>query len=291
MLQQVLSFQKNIQFLLMLITKQEHIYCQEKHTMTLRKFKMSKDVLEEIIKKKIEKVDLLKKSISLNSLNEQIDQNKSFINFKDKIQNNIDNNKISLIAEIKKASPSAGIIIDDYNPIEIAKIYNNNKATCLSILTEEDFFLGSLSDISKVKEKINLPVLCKDFFIDKFQVPLAKSYGADAILIILAGVSDDLANELYEEALRLNMSVIVEVHTVEEAKKALNFNEALIGINNRNLKTLKTDINTTYDIYDILKNHDGPLISESGIKTSINTFLIVESLLKNLEKNSIFSVL
>ena len=263
---------------------------------------MSKDVLEEIIKKKIEKVDLLKKSISLNSLNEQIDQNKSFINFKDKIQNNIDNNKISLIAEIKKASPTAGIIIDDYNPIEIAKIYNNNKATCLSILTEEDFFLGNLSDISKVKEKINLPVLCKDFFIDKFQVPLAKSYGADAILIILAGVSDDLANELYEEAMRLNMSIIVEVHTIEEAKKALNFKEALIGINNRNLKTLKTDLNTTYDIYNVLSNHSSPLISESGIKTKeellslenkteIKTFLIGESLLKNLNKNSIFSVL
>ena len=263
---------------------------------------MSKDVLEEIIKKKIEKVDLLKKSISLSSLNEQIGQNKLFINFKDKIQNNIDNNKISLIAEIKKASPSAGIIIDDYNPIEIAKIYNNNKATCLSILTEEDFFLGSLSDISKVKEKINLPVLCKDFFIDKFQVPLAKSYGADAILIILAGVSDDLANELYEEAMRLNMSIIVEVHTIEEAEKALNFKEALIGINNRNLKTLKTDLNTTYDIYNVLSNHSSPLISESGIKTKeellslenkteIKTFLIGESLLKNLNKNSIFSVL
>ena len=263
---------------------------------------MSKDVLEEIIKKKIEKVDLLKKSISLNFLNEQIDQNKSFINFKDKIQNNIDNNKISLIAEIKKASPSAGIIIDDYNPIEIAKIYNNNKATCLSILTEEDFFLGSLSDISKVKKKINLPVLCKDFFIDKFQVPLAKSYGADAILIILAGVSDDLANELYEEAMRLNMSIIVEVHTIEEAEKALNFKEALIGINNRNLKTLKTDLNTTYDSYNVLSNHSSPLISESGIKTKeellslenkteIKTFLIGESLLKNLNKNSIFSVL
>ena len=137
---------------------------------------MSKDVLKEIIKKKIEKVDLLKKSISLSSLNEQIGQNKLFINFKDKIQNNIDNNKISLIAEIKKASPSAGIIIDDYNPIEIAKIYDNNKATCLSILTEEDFFLGNLSDISKVKKKINLPILCKDFFIDKFQVPLAKQH-------------------------------------------------------------------------------------------------------------------
>jgi indole-3-glycerol phosphate synthase len=263
---------------------------------------MSKDVLSEIIKKKIEKIDLLKKSISINTLNKKIDQNKSFINFKDKIQNNIDNNKISLIAEIKKASPSAGIIIDDYNPIEIAKIYDSNKATCLSILTEEDFFLGNLSHISKVKEKTNLPVLCKDFFIDKFQVPLAKSYGADAILIILAGVSDDLANELYEEAIRLNMSIIVEVHTVEEAKKALNFKEALIGINNRNLKTLKTDLSTTYDIYNVLSNHPSPLISESGIKTKeellslenkteIKTFLIGESLLKNLDKNSIFSVL
>ena len=197
----------------------------------------------------------------------KINENKSFINFKDKIQNNINNNKISLIAEIKKASPSAGIIIENYDPLNIAKIYNDNKATCLSILTEEDFFLGNLIHVSKVKEKIKLPVLCKDFFIDKFQVHLAKSYGADAILIIIAGVSDELANELYEEALKLNMSVIVEVHTVNEAKKALNFKEALIGINNRNLKTLKTDINTTYDIHDVLINHGGPLISESGIKT------------------------
>ena len=263
---------------------------------------MSENLLEKIIKKKIEKIDLLKKSISLESLQEKINENKSFINFKDKIQNNINNDKISLIAEIKKASPSAGVIIENYNPIEIAKIYNKNKATCLSILTEEDFFLGNLSDVSKVKEKINLPVLCKDFFIDKFQVHLAKSHGADAILIIIAGVSDELANELYEEALKLKMSIIVEVHTVDEAKKALNFKEALIGINNRNLKTLKTDINTTYDIHDILINHNGPLISESGIKTKeelldlkdktkIKTFLIGESLLKNLDNNSIFSVL
>ena len=263
---------------------------------------MCKNVLEKIIKKKIEQIDLLKKSTSLNSLSIKINENKSFINFKDKIQNNINNNKISLIAEIKKASPSAGIIVENYDPLNIAKIYNDNKATCLSILTEEDFFLGNLIHISKVKEKIKLPVLCKDFFIDKFQVHLAKSYGADAILIIIAGVSDGLANELYEEALKLNMSVIVEVHTVNEAKKAINFKEALIGINNRNLKTLKTDINTTYDIYDVLINHAGPLISESGIKTKeelldlndktkIKTFLIGESLLKNLNNNSIFSVL
>ena len=263
---------------------------------------MSENILNNIITKKIERVDALKKSITLDSLNEIIDKNNTFIDFKEKIQNNIIQDKISIIAEIKKASPSAGVIIEDYNPVEIAKIYNENNVTCLSVLTEEDFFLGNLIHISKIKQKFNLPILCKDFFIDKFQIPLAKSYGADAILIILAGVSDDLANELYEEALRLNMSVIVEVHTVEEAEKALNFKEALIGINNRNLKTLKTDLNTTYDIHNVLLKHQGPLISESGIKTkdelldlknktSIKTFLIGESLLKNLSENSIFSVL
>jgi len=263
---------------------------------------MSENILNNIITKKIERIDFLKKSTSLDSLNEIIEKNNSYINFKEKIKNNIIQDKISIIAEIKKASPSAGVIIDDYNPVEIAKIYNENKVTCLSVLTEEDFFLGNLIHISKIKQQFNLPVLCKDFFIDKFQIPLAKSYGADAILIILAGVSDDLANELYDEALRFNMSVIVEVHTIEEAEKALNFKDALIGINNRNLKTLKTDINTTYDIHNVLLDHQGPLISESGIKTkdelldlknktSIKTFLIGESLLKNLSENSIFSVL
>ena len=263
---------------------------------------MPKNILEEIVKKKIEKIDILKKSTSLNSLIDIIDKNNSFINFKEKIQSNLHNNKISIIAEIKKASPSAGIIIQNYNPVEIADIYNTKNVTCLSVLTEEDYFLGNLIHISKIKEKIDLPILCKDFFVDKFQIPLAKSYGADAILIILAGVADNLANDLYEEALKYKMSVIVEVHTVDEAKKALNFKEALIGINNRNLKTLKTDINTTYDIHNVLIDHDGPLISESGIKTkeelldlknktSIKTFLIGESLLKNLDKNSIFSVL
>ena len=263
---------------------------------------MSENILEKIITKKITKINNLKKNITIESLKEKINKNNTFINFKDKILINANNNKISIIAEIKKASPSAGIIIQDYDPLKIAQIYNNNKATCLSVLTEEDFFLGSLIHISKIKEKIKLPILCKDFFIDKFQIYLSKSYGADAILIILAGVSEKLANELYEEAIKLNMTVIVEVHTIDEAKKSLKFKEAIIGINNRNLKTLKTNINTTYDICNILINHSNPLVSESGIKTKeelleinkktkIKTFLIGESLLKNLNKNSIFSVL
>ena len=216
-------------------------------------------------------------------------------------EKNIKNESQSLVyaeSYIKTQIDSLFIIMHDNGYMD-----ENNKATCLSVLTEQDYFRGKAYDLAKIKlANINLPILCKDFFIDKWQIPFAKSHGADAILIILAGVSDDLASELYDEAMKYNMSVIVEVHTVEEAKKALNFKDALIGINNRNLKTLKTDINTTYDIYDIVKSHRGPLISESGLKnkdellelnnkTSINTFLIGESLLKNLDKNSIFSVL
>ena len=263
---------------------------------------MAKNTLDIIIKKKAERLNDLKKTISIESLKDKIGEINTFINFKEKIEKNINNNKISLIAEIKKASPSAGIIMENYNPVDIAEKYYNNKATCLSVLTEEDFFLGNLIHIHKIKQKINLPILCKDFFIDPFQVHLAKSYGADAILIILAGISDEMATKLYDEAIKLDMSVIVEIHTFDEANRALKFKDALIGINNRNLKTLKTDINTTFTIYDVLVNHNAPLISESGLKTKeellkitektkIKTFLIGESLLKNINKNSIFSIL
>jgi len=263
---------------------------------------MDENILDKIINKKKKKLIKLKKETSIDLLKEEINKKKIFISFEEKIKRNVVNNKLSIIAEIKKASPSAGLIIKDYNPIDIAQIYYNYKATCLSVLTEEDFFQGSLIHIDKIKQKINLPILCKDFFIDPFQVYLAKSYGADAILIILTAVTEKIANELYETALKLNMSVIVEVHTKYEAKSSIKFKDALIGINNRNLKTLKIDTNTTYDIHNILVNHKGPLISESGIKTKdeilriaektkIKTFLIGESLLKNLDKNSIFTLL
>ena len=263
---------------------------------------MTENILHKIINKKKTRLIELKKKVSIESIKEKIDENNFFINFKKKIQNNTINNKTSIIAEIKKASPSAGIILKNYNPVDLAKKYFENNVTCLSVLTEEDFFYGNLIHMYKIKKKISLPILCKDFFIDPFQIPLAKSYGADAILIILAAVTKKIANKLYEDALKLNMTVIVEVHTKEEAKSSIDFDEALIGINNRNLKSLKTDINTTYDIHDVLINHSGPLISESGIKTKeelleiesktkIKTFLIGESLLKNMDKNSIFSVL
>ena len=151
-----------------------------------------------------------------------------------------------------------------------------------------------VSVIAEIKKEVKLPVLCKDFFIDPYQVYLAKSFGADAILIILAAIDNKIAKEIYRVAEELNISTIVEVHTNEEAKNALNFKNAIIGINNRNLKTLKTDIKTTYDLHKVLIDHAGPLICESGIKsekeveeivkkTRINNFLIGESLLKDLD--------
>ena len=256
------------------------------------------NVLEKIINQK--KIDLSesKKKYTISQLNALIRENKSFINFKQKILDNTIKNKISVIAEIKKASPSIGIIINEYNPIEIANEYYMNGATCLSILTEQKFFYGKLEHIKEVKDKIKLPVLCKDFFIDTFQIPLVKSFGADAILIILSVLDKNLAEEIYQCANEYNMSTIVEVHTADEAKYALNFKEALIGINNRNLKTLKTNINTTYDLYKIISEHKAPIITESGItsekdvqeiikKTNIKNFLIGESLLNNLGKKSL----
>jgi len=263
---------------------------------------MESNSLDKIINLKKEKLNSLKSEYKIDDLKKRIDNFDKFFDFKKSIENNVSLGKISLIAEIKKASPSAGIIIENYNPVNIATIYEKNKATCLSVLTEENFFNGSLDHINEIKKKINLPILCKDFFIDKFQIPLSKSYGADAILLIAAALKQSQMEELYNVALEYKMSVIIEVHTIEEAKQISNFNDALIGINNRNLKSLKTDLNTTFEIYETLSNFDGILISESGIKnkedvlkitnqTNIKTFLIGESLLKNLSSNSIFSLL
>ena len=263
---------------------------------------MVSNSLDKIINKKIEKLNLLKNKLKIEDLEHKIDKFDKYLDFKKKIYSNFSKGKFSIIAEIKKTSPSAGVIIENYNPVNIAKIYEKNKATCLSILTEEDFFNGSLEHISKIKEQVNLPVLCKDFFIDKFQIPLAKSFGADAILLIVAALSQNQLEELYNTALEYKMSVIIEVHTIEEAKKIIGFNNAIIGINNRNLKTLETDLKNTFEIYKTLNNFDGIIISESGIKnkddvlkisnqTNIKTFLIGESLLKNLDSNSIFSIL
>ena len=247
-----------------------------------------KNILKNILKDKKQSLELIKKKESLDMIEKNI-KNQIFFNFKETIKKN---KGVSLISEIKKASPSAGILVDNFNHLDIAKMYIDNGATCLSVLTEEKYFLGKLKHIQDIKKKFKIPILAKDFFIDPYQVALAKSYGCDCILIIIAALNGGQADEIYSEALKNNLSVIVEVHDHSEAEKALKYDQALIGINNRNLKTLDVSINNTISIFEVIKAHKEPLLSESGIKdekdakyiyekTGIKNFLIGESLLRS----------
>jgi len=247
------------------------------------------NTLKKIIEDKKETLDLIKKNNSLDSLEKKIKNLNFFNDFKKTIQNN---KGISLISEIKKASPSAGVLVKDFNHINIAKMYIDSGATCLSVLTEEKHFLGKLDYITDIKNKFKIPVLAKDFFIDPYQVALSKSYGCDCILLIVAAVDGNQADEIYDEAIKKNLSVIIEVHNHKEAEAALKYKDALIGINNRNLKTLEISINNTISIFETVKSHQSPIISESGIKneddvkyiydkTGIKNFLIGESLLSS----------
>ena len=247
------------------------------------------NVLDKIIQDKKEFLKILKKDNTLNALEAKIKNFNNFLDFKETIAKN---KNVSLIAEIKKASPSAGVLVKNFNHLNIAKMYIENGATCLSVLTEEKHFLGKLDYIKDIKNEFKIPILAKDFFIDPYQIALSKSYGCDCVLLIIAALDDKQADEIYAEALKHKLSVIVEVHDHKEAEIALKYENALIGINNRNLKTLDISINNTISIFEILKNHKGPLISESGIKdendakyiyekTGIKNFLIGESLLKS----------
>jgi len=252
------------------------------------------NILEKIIKKKKEDLEIVKKKNSLFSIESKIKSIDIFLDFKKTLVDNQQLNKVSLIAEIKNASPSAGIIIKDFDHLKIANLYSDNNAACLSVLTEERFFLGNLNYITDIKKKIKLPILAKDFFIDPYQVSYSKSFGCDCILIILSALSEKQADEIYDEALKNNLSVIVEVHDENEAERSLKYSEAIIGINNRNLKTLNVSLDNSVRIKKKLTSHQGPLVSESGIKnqndaqyiydnTGIKNFLIGESLLSHVE--------
>jgi len=177
------------------------------------------NILEKIIQEKKEALETVKKNNSLSLLEDKIKTIRTFLNFKDAINNN---KKVSLISEIKKASPSAGVLVKDFNHLDIAKIYVDNGTTCLSVLTEEKYFLGKLDYIKDIKDKFKIPVLAKDFFIDPYQIALSKSYGSDCILIIIAALDKKQADDIYAEALKHNLSVIVEVHDKKEAETALN---------------------------------------------------------------------
>jgi len=175
--------------------------------------------------------------------------------------------EISIIAEIKKASPSKGIIREEFNPLEIAKEYCDAKVQAISVLTEKNFFQGCDDYLVRIRQSFPLPILRKDFIIDLWQVYQSRCLGADAILLIASILSDEMLNKFLVVAGILGMHCIVEVHDREELERALALGARIIGINNRDLKTFKTDLKTTEKLISYIP-HDRVIVSESGIKTA-----------------------
>jgi len=195
----------------------------------------------------------------------------------------------AIIAEIKKASPSAGIISEDFDPIRKAKEYEDFGASALSILTEEDFFQGSSQYLQDVKEITSLPILRKDFMIDEYQIYEAKLIGADCILLIASVLNDEEIKSFVDLAETLQLDYLIEVHDLEELKRVGHFSNAMIGVNNRDLKTFNVDLNNSINLKKEFKNNN-IFVAESGIKNQddinalkahdIHVFLIGESLMK-----------
>jgi len=211
------------------------------------------------------------------------------ISFEDALIKRIQNKNNAVIAEVKKASPSKGIIREDFNPVQIATAYAENDATCLSVLTDVKYFQGADDYVRYIRQAVNIPILRKEFIVDPYQIIEARAMGADCILIILAMIEDGLAHELNATANELGLSVLPEVHNQAELERAMDLNTALMGINNRNLHNFETSLQTTLDLQAEIK-HERTIITESGIFTpediklmndaDIYGFLVGESLMR-----------
>jgi len=222
------------------------------------------DTLKEIVQKKKERILLAKQAISEEELRLKVQGLPPARPFIEAIHKP---RTLNLIAEIKKASPSAGIICPVFNPVEIAKIYQEAGAAAISVLTEEDYFQGNLAYINEVKNVAAVPVLRKDFILEPYQVYESRFYGADAILLIADILTKEKIVELMQVADSLGLDYLVEVHDEKELKKVLNCKAPVIGINNRDLHTLQVDFKTTEKLFPLIPK-DKAVVVESGIKSS-----------------------
>lgn len=256
------------------------------HKFTGKKLGNKMSVLEEICEKKRTHIRRSKLETSLDSLKYKITQIPLPKGFLEHLRQS---NRPALIAEVKKASPSKGIIREDFDPVTIAKAYQSAGATCLSVLTDEPYFMGHDDFLVAVKKAVDIPVLRKDFMIDPYQIYESRALGADCILLIMAALDDKLVRNLYETAVSLHMDVLVEVHDMNELERASRLDPMMIGVNNRNLKTLDVDINTSFDLMMKMPRNTYK-ISESGIfthgditrlhKVGYRGFLVGESLMR-----------
>ena len=231
-------------------------------------------ILRKIVEQKKERVSYAKSVTPLAELKNAIKNIPAPLNFSKAVKR--DNSPLRLIAEIKKASPSKGLIRPDFSHTAIASIYEAKKVDAVSVLTEEDFFQGRLEFLEDVKKIVSCPVLRKDFIFDEYQIYEARAKKADAILLIAAILELKQAEEFLHLARELGLSVLFEVHDFAELETALRINAPVIGINNRNLKTLAIDLNTTFELKKEIPG-DRIVVSESGIKTRDDVLRLEEA--------------
>lgn len=247
------------------------------------------DILKKIIHRKQEEIQERSERIGVNELQGMLASASPVRGFVNSIQTKINNGQPAVIAEIKKASPSKGILREDFKPAEIAKSYEKGGAACLSVLTDIDFFQGSDEYLKQARAACELPVIRKDFIIDPYQVYEARSMGADCILLIVAAMDDAQLNELNNLAHQLGMDVLIEVHDKAELDRALPLNAKLVGINNRNLRTFEVSLDTTLNLLEAIPD-DRIVVTESGIFTkedvslmrnnNVNAFLVGEAFMR-----------
>lgn len=252
-----------------------------------------KNILEKIVWYKEQEVEKMRNRQSLLDLRKLVQDLPSPRNFVEALQTN--NRQPALIAEVKKASPSKGVIREDFDPVAIAKAYEKGGAACLSVLTDREFFQGSFENLSLVRQTVNLPLLCKEFIIYPYQIYLARAKGADAVLLIAAILTNQDLQYFVKIVNNLGMTALIEVHTLEELDRVLKIEGVtLVGINNRNLEDFTVDLQTTCAILKVRKNEltqkQITIVSESGLHTKedlkvvkeagANAVLIGESLVK-----------
>jgi len=245
-------------------------------------------ILDRIVKSKRKELVKSKLDRNISELEDIINKLPEVLDFKNVLKKQSIND-IRIIAEVKKASPSKGIIREDFDPIKIARQYEANNAAAISVLTESEFFLGKLDFLKEIKKAVKIPLLRKDFLFDPYQIYEARANGADAVLLISTILEKPLLDELLSIVKELSMSALVEIHTKDELEKVLQTDAEIIGINNRNLKSFDTDLQTSIDLMaDIPESK--VIVTESGIKTKedmqklskagVDAFLIGESFMR-----------
>jgi indole-3-glycerol phosphate synthase len=247
------------------------------------------DILNKILARKLQEIESRQQQLSMVDLLKLAQQASATRGFVAALQSRVDRGEAAVIAEIKKASPSKGVIRENFDVVEIAGSYQAGGASCLSVLTDQDFFQGHEDYLVAARAACDLPVIRKDFIIDPYQVVEARAIGADCILLIVAALDDDALSELHAQARSLGMDVLVEVHDREELERALRLDLELVGINNRDLRTFDTRLETTIELLKLIPA--GCLVvTESGIHTrddvalmrqhDVHAFLVGEAFMR-----------